>query len=121
MPQSEILNPFSRETLKQFLIKHYKHDRLYDRGEDYGDVVVDRRGLDLKRQGFDLISRFESVTGEAIYFRANSLGEIEECAVNYLRVKDEKTGKRMTQAQVLISPSSCDFNPPVSKNSYPCP
>jgi hypothetical protein len=112
MPQSENCNPFSRETLKQFLVKHYKHDRLYGRGEEYGDVVVASRCKALVLNGFDLVSQFESITGEAIYFRANSHGEMEECAVKYAH---------RAPAEVIILPSSCDFKPPVTKRSYPCP
>lgn len=58
-----------REILKKFLIKHYKNERLYGRGKEYANTVIDGRIDSLERFGKDCISRHESGTSEAIYYR----------------------------------------------------
>ena len=57
-----------RDLLKKFLVENYRHDRLYGRGNEYGDAVVDGRVSDLQQAGVDCISRFESRTGDEIYY-----------------------------------------------------
>jgi hypothetical protein len=65
------------DTLKAFLQDKYKHDRLYGRGEEYGDTVVRSRLEDLERNGHDLISHHESKTGETVYFRFDGARLVE--------------------------------------------
>lgn len=55
--------------VKAFLIEWYKHDRLYGRGEEYGDLIVHRAAAELQRDGYGCISQYESKTGEAIWYR----------------------------------------------------
>jgi hypothetical protein len=61
----------SYEEIKEILVKAYRHDRLYGRGDDYGDYVVSKRYqdyLDGKNDDEILISRHDSHTRETIYF-----------------------------------------------------
>lgn len=68
------MNEPSFEQMKQCLVDRYKHERLYgDRGEYgqgvvYGDCVVRAHLADLIKYGYDSISKYESRTGEAVYF-----------------------------------------------------
>lgn len=64
--------------LKTFLVSKYKHDRLYGRGDEYGDTVVRSRLEDLGRNGYDLISHHESKTGEVVYYRFDGT-RLAEC------------------------------------------
>lgn len=60
------------EQAKKFLIKNYKYDRLYGRGEEYGDCVVNSLLKDLKELDDEnktlMIAKFEHVTGNYIEF-----------------------------------------------------
>lgn len=57
-----------RDLLKKFLIENYRHDRLYGCGEEYGDAVIDSRIIDMEQYGIDCISKFESRTGDTIFY-----------------------------------------------------
>lgn len=60
-------------THAEWLNKFYRHDRLDGRngrewGENYGDIVRKSHAEDLELLGYDVISRHESNTGEAVWF-----------------------------------------------------
>jgi hypothetical protein len=57
------------------LVGNYKHDRLYGRGEEYGDLIVKNAYDDLLKTGEMWISKFESQSGQVVKFRldGNSL------------------------------------------------
>lgn len=72
----------SFEQMKTFLVKRYKHDRLYGVAPwkecpNYGDVVVNSHLGDLAERGMACISQFESMRGEAIWYVLKD-GEIKE-------------------------------------------
>jgi hypothetical protein len=69
--------PGIREAVKEFLVKNYKHDRLYGRESwweitpekpEYGDLVVNSAVEQLTERGFTCISQYESRTGEGIWY-----------------------------------------------------
>lgn len=67
------------EQMKKFLVKRYRHDRLYGRDGtvwgNYGDAVTNSHLEALVEYGVGFISQHESVTGEAIkYSPADVLG-----------------------------------------------
>ena len=53
----------------EFIIAGYKHDRLYGRGEDYGDAVITSHIERLKETGASGYSHFEAKSGEGTWFR----------------------------------------------------
>lgn len=64
------------DDLYAFLSSHYKHERFAGRDNrdgwgDYSATVTRNRLADLARQGWDLISRHESRTGEIVIFSAD--------------------------------------------------
>jgi hypothetical protein len=62
----------SYDDLYAFLSRHYKHERFAGRDGgrwgDYSAIVTRNRLTDVTRRGYDLISRHESRTGEAIIY-----------------------------------------------------
>jgi len=76
--------------MKRFLVKRYKHDRLYGRsgrewfggGNTYGDLIVNGRLRDLAEHGIDLISSNESGTGKVVWYKFEN-GKLREidCAL----------------------------------------
>ena len=62
------------DELYAFLKARYKHERFEGRNDrdcpDYSHIVTRGRMADLERRGYDLISRHESATGQAIFFNA---------------------------------------------------
>lgn len=52
-----------------FVTDRYKHDRLYGRGEDYGDVVIAGHVERLETTGASGVSQFEAKSGEPTWFR----------------------------------------------------
>jgi hypothetical protein len=58
-------------SVADFLDRYYKHDRYRGRGADYAAAVLASHQRDFERDGYDIISRHESVTGEVVaYFAA---------------------------------------------------
>jgi len=55
--------------VRMAIIGNYKHDRLYGRGEEYGDAVITSAYEDVKKRGQFSISRYESKSGDAITFK----------------------------------------------------
>lgn len=51
------------------IIGNYKHDRLFGRGEGYGEAVIASAYGDAKDKGEFSISRYESKNGEHIKFK----------------------------------------------------
>ena len=71
------------DQLYLFIKKYYKHERFEGRngpiwGSDYSQTVYEGYRKDLERFGFAWISKFESVTGNAIRFTMKDVeaGEI---------------------------------------------
>lgn len=62
------------DDLYAFLKARYKSERFEGRNDrdfpDYAHIVTRHRLEDLERQGYDIISRHESVTGEMVVFDA---------------------------------------------------
>ena len=53
----------------EFVIARYKHDRLYGRGQDYGNLVIAGHVDRLKTEGASGVSQFEARSGESTWFR----------------------------------------------------
>jgi hypothetical protein len=54
------------ETVAQFLDRFYKPDRYTGRGAEYASTLLASHELDFITTGYDLISHFDSVTGEQV-------------------------------------------------------
>lgn len=54
--------------VRSAIIGNYKHDRLYGRGKEYGDLIIKSAIEDVKKHGKFSISRHESKTGEHVEF-----------------------------------------------------
>ena len=55
-------------TIEEFLDKYYRPDRYCARGEDYAASLLASHKAHFARWGHDLISRHDSVRGEAVWF-----------------------------------------------------
>jgi hypothetical protein len=81
------------DDLYAFLKRWYKRDRFEGRNDgdypDYSHIVTRGRMQDLEQQGWDLISRHESNTGETLIFSA-SLEIIEVDRPFWRMTKDEQ-------------------------------
>ena len=55
-------------TIAEFLDRYYRADRYRGRGADYAASVLISHEAYFDKHGHDLISRHESVTGQAIWF-----------------------------------------------------
>jgi hypothetical protein len=51
------------------VIANYKYDRLFGRGKEYGDVVIESAVNDVKETGKFAIGSYESKNGEPVNFR----------------------------------------------------
>lgn len=56
------------ESVEDFLERYYRYDRYRGRGEDYAAVVLASHKEDFAKQGYTIISRFESVTGNVVAY-----------------------------------------------------
>ena len=61
------------EQAKKFLVVNYKHERLYGRGQEYGDCVVNSELESLRRLANGeldnlCISRYEHATNKTIFY-----------------------------------------------------
>jgi len=56
------------KSVEDFLKKYYRHDRYHGRGDDYASVVLASHKRDFTEQGYTIISRHESVTGEVVAY-----------------------------------------------------
>lgn len=72
MPQQ---NDLSRDravtdvsSVREFVETYYKTSRLRGRGDDYAELVIKSHEQHLADYGWDLISRHESRTGEAVTY-----------------------------------------------------
>jgi hypothetical protein len=72
------------EQMREFLVERYKHDRLYGRSDEYGNLVVNSRLDDLARNNVDLISHYEARRGDQIWFTFRD-GRLVETEVKYDR------------------------------------
>jgi hypothetical protein len=57
--------------ITEFLSKYYKSDRYTGRGKEYAESLLNSYISDLKIDGYVIISRHESVTGEVVSFYIN--------------------------------------------------
>ena len=57
-------------SVEDFLERYYLRDRYHGRGADYAAAVLASHQSDFERDGFDIISRHESVTGSVVAFFA---------------------------------------------------
>lgn len=55
-------------SVADFLEKYCKPDRYRGRGEEYAKTVLESHEHATRAYGYDIISRHESVTGEAVYW-----------------------------------------------------
>jgi hypothetical protein len=60
------------------ILGNYKHDRLYGRGEEYGDQVINSAVEKVKEDGCFGIGSHESKSGEAVYFKLDGNTLIQE-------------------------------------------
>jgi len=56
------------KSVADFLERYYRHDRYRGRGEDYAAVVLASHKKDFAEQGYTIISRYESITGQVIAY-----------------------------------------------------
>lgn len=59
--------------VRMAVIGNYKHDRLFGRGDEYGNVVIASALESVKSDGKFSISRHESKSGEPIDFRLDGV------------------------------------------------
>lgn len=55
-------------TVAEFLRRYYKPDRYTGRGAEYAAVLLASHQADFDRDGFDIISHHDSVTGQVVAF-----------------------------------------------------
>jgi hypothetical protein len=67
------MNVTDNITIQEFLSKYYRPDRYTGRGEEYAKTVLASHEKHFKELGFDLISRHESVTGQAVWFHKGNM------------------------------------------------
>lgn len=53
------------------IVGNYKHERLYGRGEEYGDAIINSAFEEAKKTGLLRISRYESQSGQQVDFRVD--------------------------------------------------
>ena len=58
-------------SIEEFLEKYMRHQRYQDLGEEYKQAVLTGHEEDVMKYGNTLISRHESVTGEAVWYYAH--------------------------------------------------
>ena len=56
------------ENIADFLQRYYKPERYQDRGEEYMACLLASHENDLLRYGYDIISRYDSVTGRVVAY-----------------------------------------------------
>ena len=57
-------------TVREFVEKFQKHERLHGRGDDYAECVIASSEDQFRLHGYTIISRHESITGEPIWYGA---------------------------------------------------
>lgn len=62
------MNEVQADSVKDFLERYYKPDRYRGRGEEYAASLLASHEARYQAYGYDLISRHDSVTGQAVYF-----------------------------------------------------
>jgi hypothetical protein len=55
--------------VRMAIIGNYKHDRLFGRGDEYGEAVIASAYEDAKNKGEFSIGRYESKSGDHITFK----------------------------------------------------
>lgn len=55
--------------VRSAVIGNYKPERLFDRGEDYGSLVIDGAIEEAIKTGIVRISKWESISGKEIEFK----------------------------------------------------
>mgnify|MGYP001593244694 CR=1 FL=1 len=58
----------SADNVADFLLRFYKSERYHGRGEDYAAALLASHEADFANDGFDVISRHDSVTGKTVAF-----------------------------------------------------
>lgn len=56
------------DNVEKFLDKYYRKDRYAGRGLDYANAVLQSHQESLSRFGHTLISRHDSILGQAVWF-----------------------------------------------------
>lgn len=56
------------DSVEDFLERYYLRDRYHGRGAEYAAAVLASHQRDFERQGYDIISRHESVTGQVVAY-----------------------------------------------------
>ena len=60
-------------SIEDFMLRYYKPDRYHGRGADYAAVLLQSHRECLRRDGVDIISHHDSVTGEVVAYYEESL------------------------------------------------
>jgi hypothetical protein len=55
-------------SVSDFLARFYRPERYTGRGEDYAAALLASHQMDFDRQGYDIISHYDSVTGQVVAF-----------------------------------------------------
>jgi hypothetical protein len=85
--------------MMKFLVKRYKHDRLYGVAPwkecpNYGDVVVNSHLKYLAEHGLGCVSQFEAMSGRGIWY-VFADGEIREIDSELARVALRQNNSRI--------------------------
>jgi exopolyphosphatase/pppGpp-phosphohydrolase len=56
------------QNVEEFMEKYYKHERYRGAGAEYAEILLQSHQKDFEKDGYDLISHYDSVTGEMVLF-----------------------------------------------------
>lgn len=56
------------ESVTDFLARYYKPERYTGRGAEYAAVMLASHEMDYKSDGYTIISKFDSVTGDVVSY-----------------------------------------------------
>jgi len=59
-------NRVTAKSVDDFIDRYYRHDRLGGRGAEYEAIVRQSHREYFEKYGYDIISRYESMTGEVV-------------------------------------------------------
>ena len=90
-------NRVDAESVSDFLDRYYKKDRYHGRGADYAAALLASHEHNFEVNGYDIISRHDSVTGEVVAF----FGKQKSLMTNY--------NYRLNELEIRLD-CGCRFN-----------
>ena len=61
-------NAVPAKSIEDFLNRYYKPERFRGRGEEYAACLIASHQRDFDREGYDIISHHDSVTGQVVAY-----------------------------------------------------